>query len=45
MLSDELDMLFKDWSVNKANSGSFRLPYNITFCAKEIDIKVTTLTL
>lgn len=40
MLSSELDALSKDWSSNKLTNGSFRLPYNITFCAKEIDIKV-----
>lgn len=37
MLGSELDALSKDWLVR---SGSFRLPYNITFCAKEIDTKV-----
>lgn len=40
MLNGELDAFSKDWLSNKLTNGSFRLPYNITFCAKEIDIKV-----
>lgn len=44
MLADELDMLSKEWSISKTKSGSFRMPYNITFCAKEIDVKVWRLS-
>lgn len=38
-LYNELDCLCKEWQ-NRSNYASCRLPYNISYCTREIDIKV-----